>query len=245
MDRTLPYLIAGVVLPFGSAAALVPLRDDIDNTNVALLLVVTVVAVAASGRRPAALVAAASSAASFNLLHTQPYGSLRIHSSNDLRTDLFLLAVGVAVGEIAAWGRREHLAAESTRRDLAVVGGISGLAADGESPDRVLTMTAAELTHLLELESCTFEFVPPGGDLTPHIRRDGSVHWGPNVWDAARWGLPTVGADLAVQSGGRIMGRFFLHPTVGVPISAERLRLAATLADQAGAALVAADRQAS
>ena len=53
-------VVAGIIAPLAAASALVPLRDTIDNANVALVLAAVVVAVALTGSRAAVLVAAAS-----------------------------------------------------------------------------------------------------------------------------------------------------------------------------------------
>src|SRR5262245_5847303 len=97
------YVIA-VIAPVVAAAALIPLRGDVDNTNVGLLLVVVVVAVASVGQRTAAALSALSAAAAFNFFHTEPYYSLRISSRDDVETAVLLLLVGLAVGELASRG---------------------------------------------------------------------------------------------------------------------------------------------
>lgn len=72
----------------------------------ALLLVVTVVAVAAAGNRMAGALAAVSAAAWFDFFFTQPYERLTIRHSSDVTTFVLLLAVGMAVSQLAAWARR-------------------------------------------------------------------------------------------------------------------------------------------
>jgi hypothetical protein len=92
-------LTAAVVAPLSAAAALIPFRHQLDNTNVALVLVVVVVAAATLGRRFAAAVAALSSAVWFDFFHTQPYYSFLIRNRDDAVTAGLLLVVGVA-GEL-------------------------------------------------------------------------------------------------------------------------------------------------
>ncbi|WP_354638144.1 hypothetical protein [Kitasatospora camelliae] len=63
MRRYLTYrgplsLLAAVLAPLALSAVLLPFRDSMANTNVALLLVVVVVAVASLGQRWAGAVAA-------------------------------------------------------------------------------------------------------------------------------------------------------------------------------------------
>lgn len=221
------------------AAALIPLREQLANTNVALLLVVIVVAVAATGRRPAAALAALSAAAAFNLFHTVPYYSLRIDSADDVETAVLLLVVGLAVGELAARGQGARTVAARGRHDLASLYGLGALVASGEDADYVLMATEAELTHLLGLVDCRFEATLVDTKVLPVIARDGSVKWGPTAWETARWGLPSDGATIPVWSRGARLGRFILTAPVAVPYSRDQLAQAVALVDQAGAALAA------
>jgi K+-sensing histidine kinase KdpD len=220
-------------------AALIPLRDRVDNANIALLLVVAVVAVAASGRRPAAVAAAVSAAAAFNLFHTRPYYSFRISSHDDLVTAVLLLAVGMAVGEVALRTRRARYWVEVERADLRSITGLGRLVAEGESVDYVLLATASELTHLLHLVDCKFEREPSDDRILPIVERDGSVRWGPTRWETDRWGLPTDGAVIPVISHGQPRGRFVLRAPIGLPYTRDQLTRAVALVDQAGAALAA------
>jgi K+-sensing histidine kinase KdpD len=68
----------GVALlaPAVVAVALVPLRADVLNTNLALVLVVAVLGAAVTGGRIAGVVGALSAALSYDLFLTVPYGSL-------------------------------------------------------------------------------------------------------------------------------------------------------------------------
>ncbi|MBM7786441.1 DUF4118 domain-containing protein [Tenggerimyces flavus] len=61
------------VVPFGACAAMIPFRESVANTNVALGLVLLVVVAAATGLRAAGLVAAVSSAIWFNFFLAPPY----------------------------------------------------------------------------------------------------------------------------------------------------------------------------
>jgi K+-sensing histidine kinase KdpD len=230
-------LLVAVAGPLLVAAALIPWRDDVAGTNVALVLVVVVVAVAASGVRWAGIVAALSAAAAFNLFHTVPYYSLRISSPDDLETTVLLLAVGLAVGEIAVRARRARAAVVRGQQDLASLRGLSQLVAQGEDADYVLLAAESELTHLLGLTACQFEMDRVDERVLPVIARDGSVRWGPNEWDTVRWGLPSDGATIPVWSRGARLGRFVLTSPVAVPYTEAQLAQAVALVDQAGAAL--------
>ena len=86
---------------------------------------------------------------------------------------------------------------------------------------------------------CRYEIEPADGRILPVVQRDGSVRWGPNPWDTARWGLPSDGVVIPVRAGGRRRGRFVLTAPVGLPVAKEQLAKAVALVDQAGAALAA------
>ncbi len=99
------------LLPIGVGAVLVPLRDELVGTNLALILVVFVVLGGAIGGRLGGALAAVTAALSFNFFLTQPYLSLDIESADDVETTLLLLIVGLIVGQLtvrsaAAPGRR-------------------------------------------------------------------------------------------------------------------------------------------
>ncbi len=229
-----------VLAPILAAAALIPIRDDVDNTNVALLLVVVVVAVASVGKRGAAAVAALSAAGAFNFFYTVPYYSLRIESRDDVETAVLLLLVGLAVGELASRGLAPAAPPRIVvERDLASLYGLGALVAKGEDADYVLMATEAELTHLLGLAECRFESIHDPDSVLPVIARDGSVKWGPTAWETDRWGLPSDGATIPVWSRGVRLGRFVLTAPIAVPYSAEQLAQAVALVDQAGASLAA------
>lgn len=77
-------------------------------THTGLFFVPALVAVAANGYRLAAVVAAVSAAAWFDFFLTMLYQRFTITRRTDIETTVLLLAIGVAVTEIAVWGRRQH-----------------------------------------------------------------------------------------------------------------------------------------
>lgn len=229
--------IASAAGPLAVAAALIPLRGQMDNTNIALLLVITVVAAAATGRRAAAVLAPVSAALGFNLFHTKPYLSLRIESSDDVVTAALLLAVGLIVGELALRGRRARAWVAEGRRDLASLQGLGALVATGEDPNLVLIATATELTRLLGLVDCRYESAAPEEKILAVIDRDGEVQWGPTHWDTSMWGVPSDGAAIDVWAHGERRGRFVIEAPLGLSLSKEQLARAAALVDLAGASM--------
>jgi len=56
-------------------------------------------------------VAAVSAAVWFDFFLTQPYEQFTITRATDIETTVLILVLGVAVTELAVWGRRQHLAA--------------------------------------------------------------------------------------------------------------------------------------
>ena len=95
------WVALGVAAPICVAAALVAVRDHLLNANVALILVLVVILAAVGGGRSAGAAAAVSAALSFNFFHTMPYLTLEIDSADDVETTLLLLAVGLAVRQLA------------------------------------------------------------------------------------------------------------------------------------------------
>lgn len=110
------YLVAaaGVAAPLALTAILVPFRTSFPNTDAALALILVVVAVAALGSRRAGVLAAVSAAVWFDFFLTRPYERFSITRSTAIDTTVLILVIGVAVTELAVWGRRQQLAA--TRR---------------------------------------------------------------------------------------------------------------------------------
>ena len=125
LSRDRLAVVAGVAAPLAVTALLVPFRSSFPNTDAALALMLVVVAVAASGYRLAGILAAVSAAAWFDFFLTRPYERFTITRPADIETTVLLLVIGVAVTEIAVWGRRQHLAAS---RRAGYLDGISGAA---------------------------------------------------------------------------------------------------------------------
>lgn len=234
--RELLVAAAGALLPLVVAAALVPFRAHIANSNVALVLVVVVVAVATSGRRAAAAVAALSAGAWFDFFFTHPYGSFTITNHDDVVTTVLLLVVGLVVGELAARARRQRAAAEEGRGDVDRIYRVAAMVAAGSPRDAVLRAVEQDLTELLRLRACHFDS-RPSHEHPARIEQDGSVVLGMVRWPAHQVGLPGDEVELPVQQRGRTLGRFVLVPTPREPVAQERRIVAVALADQVGAAL--------
>jgi len=223
--------------PVVLGAVLYAFRGHVAEANLALVFVVGIVAVAAgTGRRGAAALTAVMSALSFDFFCTRPYLSLRISSSADLTTELLLLVVGLAVGELAARGRQARREAAAGSDRLQRVHGLGERIAAGEDPEFVVMAVAHELREVLSLRDCRFTREPVT-DAGARIEPDGTVTMVGRVWQADKLGLPTRKVELPVRGGGRVLGAFVLTPTPAMPVDHDRCLLAVALADQLGAIL--------
>jgi K+-sensing histidine kinase KdpD len=211
------------------AGLLVSVRDSIGNTNVALILVVFVVAAAVFGGRLAGITAAAVAAISFNFFHTQPYLTLRIKEGEDVVTVILLLAVGLAVGELALLRRqtRHEVVAQATGAHV-LEEVLALLAADstvGETWGAVREgiQTALGVQHA--------RFWPGAGraDL-PLLTRDGKVVPTLSKWTGRGFELPEV-VSIPVVSGRGVLGHIEVDSTPGRSVSIDERRVAVALAD--------------
>src|ERR1700722_8212363 len=182
-------MLAAIVAPIAVAAALIPWRTQLDSGDTALFLVVVIVAVASTGRRLAAATAALVSALSFDFFLTRPYQSFRIAGHTDLITEILLLVVGLAVGELAARGRRHRDAAWQSRHQLAILHSVTELAATGQDPQVVVATASSQLIELLFLRDC--RFTAHGDDrAVARVTPDGLVTVGQETWSTGDLGLP-------------------------------------------------------
>ena len=108
-QRDLQLLIPlAMLIPLGTAMALVPLRGHVSTDVIALLLALTVVAGGVLAGRAGGIAAALMAAVGFDFFFTQPYLSLKIADGNDILTTLVLLMVGLAVGSQLPVGSGSH-----------------------------------------------------------------------------------------------------------------------------------------
>jgi len=220
------------LIPVAVAAAWVPLRNDLPNTDVALLLVVCVGLAAMIGGRGAYVVGSLVGAAAFDFFDTPPYGQLYISRGRDVVTTLVLVAVGLLVGEVCVRLRTYRLIAARRQGDFIVMSSAARLMAEDAS--MVVEALAGELVSRLGLADCDFEYGPPPAG-RPYLARDGSL-----VNFAGAADGPSVSEiDLPVWAGPEVVGRYHLHLSSGSPPSPDRLLAAVGLAEQAGAALAA------
>jgi K+-sensing histidine kinase KdpD len=231
-------VLGGLAAPLVLTAILVPFRASFPNTDAALALILVVVAVAASGYRLAGVLAAVSAAVWFDFFLTMPYERFTITRRTDIETTVLLLAVGVAVTEIAVWGHRQHGAAARRAGYLEGIGTAARAAATGGSPAALIEQVSGQLTRLLSLSACRYQDRAAGIGNPARLLRDGRVMTADRIWDARREGLPSdTDTELLVESGGLLQGRFLLTPGPRTHPSPEERLVAVGLADQVGAAL--------
>ncbi len=228
-------LVVAVLGPVVTAALLTTVRGIVPGSGAALVLVLPVVAVAATGYRSAGVVAALLGAASFDFLLTQPYFQFAILAKDDVVTAVLLTVIGLAVTELALWGRRQQDRASARGGYLAGVVSTARLAASAAVPHAVLVdLVARQITDVLRLDACRFDPAPTSRRDRPRLRPDGTLVWRGHPVDVDHDGLPTLDEiELPVATG----GRFLLTSTSAVrrPDLEQRL-VAVTLAEQVAAA---------
>ena len=188
--------------PILAAVALVPLRDEVAGTNLALLLVVVIVAAAIVGGRGAGALAAVVSTFAFDFFLVRPYLSMDIQSTDDVETVLIFLAgrparrrggrprALVPAGEPARH-RGDRPDPAGWRR------GVAGIAMSATIAASVTT----ELTQLLRLRDCMLE-LPPYWWPLPILERSGAVATGEHDWFDGGFTLPEDGVQLPVIARG-------------------------------------------
>jgi len=229
-------MAAGGLAPIVAAVLLVPLRDEIDNANLALILVLVVVVVASLGGRRAGVFAAVTSTLAFDFFLTRPFLSARVESADDIETLLILLAVGLLVGELAARAqharRGQELAAVAVER----IRRVGDAVASGKPLVAVLASVQTELTELFGLWDCWLE-LPPFLWVIPRMDRGGTIDGADHEWRGEGFTLPRDGVELSVVARGVEAARLVLLAGPETPATLEQRVVAVALADQLGAAM--------
>lgn len=230
-------LVVAVLGPILVAALLMTVRGVVPGSGAALVLVLPVVAVAATGHRSAGIGAALVGAASFDFFLTQPYLQFAIFAKDDVVTAVLFTVIGLAVTELALWGRRQQTRAGVRAGYLAGVVKAARLATSLPRTE-LAQLVARQIADVLALDACRFDPAPTTRGDRPRLLPDGSVVWQEHPVDVDRDGLPTLDEiELPIPDG---LGRFLLTSTSAVrrPDLEQRL-VAVTLAEQVGATLAA------
>lgn len=231
-------VVLAALAPLAACALLALFRDRLANSNEALVLVLLVVATAATGLRSAGIVAALSSTVWFDFFLTEPYRSFTINSSDDVETAVLLVVAGLAVTELALWGRRQQARASRRQGYLNGVAGTAELVAAGNSStEELLDRIGEQLVEVLGIDAARYVPADPAG--LPVLDRDGTLSRAGRPVPVDRSGLPTDDETaLPVLHAGVSRGHFRLVAATRVARpSPEERRVAIMLADQAGAAL--------
>ena len=231
---------AALVVPPACCAALAALRSDVPNATSALVLVLVIVAVAATGDRVPGFVAAVSSGVWFDFFLTEPYQRFTIADSDDVEAVVLLVAIGLAVTEIALWGRRQQDRAARRSGYLEGVLGTAQVVSQGDTPAPALVeVVARQITDVLGADGCRFVKGPVYDARIAMLDHDGVVTRRDRAVDVDRQGLPSDEyLAIPVRRGSRIVGHFEVTATTRVAYpSREQRRVAVLLADQVAAAV--------
>ena len=238
LSRDRLAVVAALAAPLLLTLILVPFRTSFPNTDAALALLLVVVAVAANGYRLAGYLAALSAAVWFDFFLTRPYEQLTINRRADIETTVLLLVIGVAVTEIAVWGRRQHTAASRRAGYLDGINAAARAAAAGESPGELINQVSGRLTELLSLRACKFEYGKAGLGRPARLRSDGQVVTERRAWDVPVEGLPSdTDIELLVENAGVFQGRFLMRANPDARPTLEQRLVAIAFAEQVGAAV--------
>ncbi|MFR9807334.1 DUF4118 domain-containing protein [Pseudonocardia sp. RS010] len=225
-----------MVIPVAVAAGLSLLHGVLENTSAALVLVLVVVAVAVRGDRAAGVLAALASAVSFDFFLTSPFYRFVMVDRVDIQTAVLLAVVGVAVTEVALWGRREQDRAGRREGYLAGLTKAARIAREGSAAPELVATVGRMIAEVLDLDECRFSPDPPRRD-RPQLHGDGGVTWNGRRVDVDREGLPTM--DVIELPVGRPDGHGVFLLTASTRLrrpDLERRLVAVTLAEQVGGA---------
>jgi hypothetical protein len=235
-SRQAAGLAVGALGSIGAAAALVGVRGESANADVALMLAVLVLAGALIGGRSAGTLSALAAAMSFDFFHTRPYGTLKISDVNDVISTVLLLLVGLVIGQVGGSWHRLGDRLHDDQGEIRRLHRVAELASRGEATEDMILVVTAELIDTLHLDGCSYEPTPPDND-TPLLESGGTVRSSTHWFAKDGFELPRDGVQLVVTGAGRTHGRFMLTPSPGVGVSVERRLIAIALADQLGAVL--------
>lgn len=231
-------LVLGPVVVLLAAAALFGVRGTIDNSAVALILGVVVVGCGLLGGEVAAVVCSIVAAVSFDLWHTQPYGSLKIDSVTDMVITAMLIVLGIVTGRFAEMSWRHRDQEQLRVGQLDHLHRIAELAVAAEDAAAIWPTVRDTLCHELHLGTCWFEparhqgvrsriefaEMAHNGTITPGLE---TMRWSPSGFE-----LPRNGVELSLVGGGRHLGRLVLLPDPGHGLSLVDRCFAVAVADQ-------------
>jgi K+-sensing histidine kinase KdpD len=226
---------AAVLAPLVVCLVLSGFRDSVPAASAVLVLVLCVVAAAATGDRLAGVVAALSSALWFDFFLTEPYNRLTIDDPDDIQAAVLLVVIGVAVTELAIWGRRQQAHAALRAGYLDGVLAAAATVSRGEAgPDEVVHVVAAHIADVLGADSCRYVAGPVRDPRVALLDHEGVLTQNGHQRDVDRTGLPVDEyVAVEVRRATRVVGHFEVTAaTHVVRPSREQCRVAVLLADQ-------------
>jgi K+-sensing histidine kinase KdpD len=229
-------LAVGVLGALALSAAMLPLRDELHNDNMALALVVPVLIAAVYGGRRAGAASAVVAALCFDFFFTRPYLSLRIASGNDIASFCVLLVVAFIAAEVGIRARRGGNSARESRADFDRLYRVIELAARGGDVEDVVSSARAELIGLFDLVDCVFETTPSESAL-PRLGIRGAIEGAQLVATHTDFLLPPGGVEIPVFGRGREFGRLVLYASESVRASMQKRLVAIAIADELGVTL--------
>ena len=236
-DRRILVTVA-VVAPVVVGAVLALFRETITTTTAALVFVLVVVALASAGSRVAGVAAALSSAVWFDFFLTEPYQTFAITDPDDVEIAVLLLLIGVAVSEIALWGRRQQARASRREGYLDGVLRIAGLATEPQvGRDAITAAVADDIVEVLDVDAARYVRGDIHDPRVPLLGQDGRVTRNQHQVNVEVEGLPTDSETaLAVRHGGVTTGHFLLTASTRIARpSIEQRKVAVLLANQVAA----------
>ena len=230
--------VIAVTGPLAVSGIMVAIRGDIRASNAALVLVLAVLGAALVGGRWGGVVSAVIAAGCFDFFFTRPYYSFTISSRDDVETTIFLLAVGIVVGELVRLTRRSQQQARASKQQVEQIRRFAEIGAGGGPAGRLITVVEREIIEVLGTASARFER-PPFKTLLASLGH-GKVSF-PATDQTGRVPLgPDHELELPIWGKGVPMGRLVLVFTPGtnfISIPPDDRGLAVALADQLGVAL--------
>lgn len=224
-----------VLAPLVACLLLAGFRATVPAASAVLVLVLLVVAVAATGDRLGGVVAAVSSGVWFDFFLTEPYNTLAIDDPDDIQAAVLLVLIGLAVTELALWGRRQQQQAARRSGYLdGVVSAAASVAQADSGPAKAVDVVAAHIADVLGADTCRYVAGPVHDPRVAILDHDGVLTQNGHQRDVDRTGLPVdeyVGIE--VRRGPRVIGYFeVVAATRSVRPSGEQCRVAVLLADQ-------------
>lgn len=204
---------AMALLALAVAGALVGVRDELDNANVALILMAIVIAAGIVGGRVAGITVAVVASLSFNFFHTKPYQSLRISRGNDAITAALLFVSGLVVGEVANRRRKAKEVATSRSVEVERLHELARRVAEARPLAEVWDEVRRDLVEALDATDVWFEpadTVSASGAL-PKVAASGVVEGRVYHWVGTGFALPKEGVQLRVGSEATPHGRVVLR----------------------------------